>query len=537
MDDDFDKQQPATDDEIEDEYEEDEEEAHGDEAAAAEADEAEQDDELEDLDDAAGPAVEEQPQEDDDNVNDGEAVVLAPSELLAAQFRSIEEVNSVLSISAGTARSLLAHFNWNKERLMERYYGGDPDELFAEAKCVNPRDFARALSVDSMIMCEICLCHIPGGKCAQLPCGHPFCHDCWLAYLREKIITQGTQSIECPAYGCKVFVDEYTVTQLLQGNKELLDRYLYLVAKAFVRGNSHVQWCPARDCQYAVELAYPRPRSVRCKCGHEFCFACQEHRHIPLKCTMLNHWLKKCADDSETSNWISVNTKECPRCHSTIEKNGGCNHMTCNSCKHEFCWVCLGAWQPHGSSWYNCNRFDEADSLDAREKQKQSRHSLERYLFYFHRYDNHGRSLQLEGKLWKMIELKQRDMQKAGFSWIEVQYLTKAVKALTDARTVLRNTYVFAFYLEKTNECQIFENNQRDLEMATENLSGYLEGEASAADHRTLKQKVMDLSKYCDHRRKVLIDHVNEGYQKQSWQYNVGDIRRIMQEACKLDRV
>ena len=24
----------------------------------------------------------------------------------------------------------------------------------------------------------------------------------------------------------------------------------------------------------------------------------------------------------------------------------------------EFCWVCSGPWAPHGSSWYNCNRFD-----------------------------------------------------------------------------------------------------------------------------------------------------------------------------------
>lgn len=126
--------------------------------------------------------------------------------------------------------------------------------------------------------------------------------------------------------------------------------------------------------------------------------------------------------------------------------------MTCNSCRHEFCWVCLGPWQPHGSSWYNCNRFEESDSKVAREKQKESRRSLERYLFYFHRYDNHGRSLQLEGKLWKVVEMKQREMQKSGLSWIEVQFLTKAVRALGDARTVLRNTYVFAYFLEKNNQ-------------------------------------------------------------------------------------
>lgn len=34
-------------------------------------------------------------------------------------------------------------------------------------------------------------------------------------------------------------------------------------------------------------------------------------------------WIKKCQDDSETSNWISANTKDCPKCKSAIEKNGG----------------------------------------------------------------------------------------------------------------------------------------------------------------------------------------------------------------------
>ena len=50
--------------------------------------------------------------------------------------------------------------------------------------------------------------------------------------------------------------------------------------------------------------------------------------------------------------------KECPTCAATIEKDGGCNHVICknSSCKAEFCWVCLGPWEPHGSSWYNCNR-------------------------------------------------------------------------------------------------------------------------------------------------------------------------------------
>ena len=45
-------------------------------------------------------------------------------------------------------------------------------------------------------------------------------------------------------------------------------------------------------------------------------------------CESLAKWLVKCRDDSETYNWLVANTKACPKCQTSIEKNGGCNHMT-----------------------------------------------------------------------------------------------------------------------------------------------------------------------------------------------------------------
>lgn len=56
------------------------------------------------------------------------------------------------------------------------------------------------------------------------------------------------------------------------------------------------------------------------------------------------------------------------------------SHMTCKKCKWEFCWVCMGPWSEHGTSWYQCNRFDERSGIDARDTQAKSRASLERYL-------------------------------------------------------------------------------------------------------------------------------------------------------------
>lgn len=88
-----------------------------------------------------------------------------------------------------------------------------------------------------------------------------------------------------------------------------------------------MRWCPSADCTFAIKVSHVEARPVICKCGHMFCFECGENWHDPVQCRLLKKWIKKCDDDSETSNWIAANTKECPQCKVTIEKDGGCNHM------------------------------------------------------------------------------------------------------------------------------------------------------------------------------------------------------------------
>lgn len=103
----------------------------------------------------------------------------------------------------------------------------------------------------------------------------------------------------------------------------------------------YLKWCPFPNCVNAVSCKVTASNldkivpSVECLDGHKFCFGCSGQDHQPATCAIAKLWLKKCADDSETSNWISANTKECSKCRSTIEKNGGCNHMTCKKCKFE----------------------------------------------------------------------------------------------------------------------------------------------------------------------------------------------------------
>jgi hypothetical protein len=49
------------------------------------------------------------------------------------------------------------------------------------------------------------------------------------------------------------------------------------------------------------------------------------------------------------------------------------------------------------------------------------------------------------------------EMQQHNMSWIEVQFLKKAVDVLCQCRQTLMYTYVFAFYLRRNNQSIIFE--------------------------------------------------------------------------------
>ena len=100
----------------------------------------------------------------------------------------------------------------------------------------------------------------------------------------------------------------------------------------------------------------------------------------------------------------------------------------------------------------------------------------------------------------------------SGLSWIEVQYLHDGNKALQDCRQTLKWTYAFAFYLARNNFTEMFEGNQRDLEIATENLNGALERDIK--DLAASKVEILDLTSYCRKRRHVLLNETAKSLKK-----------------------
>jgi ariadne-1 len=181
-------------------------------------------------------------------------------------------------------------------------------------------------------------------------------------------ITDGeVYRLSCPAVGCRRNVPDEVVKKLVE--KPVYEKYLRFVTKSFVEDNSLITWCPYPRCANAITTDMVRGHIVQCSCSFRFCFSCHHEAHSPSSCDQIIQWAKKCSSDSETGLWLGVNTKACPNCNVYVEKNGGCNHMNCRQCSHEWCWMCMKTWKGH-EDYYTCNRYEKLQRKKEKNKRK-----------------------------------------------------------------------------------------------------------------------------------------------------------------------
>eukprot|EP00003_Mantamonas_plastica_P008910 TRINITY_DN1801_c0_g2_i3.p1 TRINITY_DN1801_c0_g2~~TRINITY_DN1801_c0_g2_i3.p1 ORF type:complete len:424 (+),score=139.68 TRINITY_DN1801_c0_g2_i3:63-1334(+) len=293
---------------------------------------------------------------------------------------------------------------------------------------------------------------------------------------------------------CEVLLDDSLIPHFC--DEETLEKYSQKVLESYVEDNAFIKWCPSAPfCGHAMQITWRSSVDVDCVCGKSCCFACLKEPHQPCTCDHLKRWEKKCKDDSETANWIASNTKECPSCHKAVEKNGGCNHVSCK-CGAFFCWLC-GQETGRAHSWesiegHTCGKYKE----DAENRESQGRESLKRYMHYFERYQGHMQSLKFEKKLKDSVEAKRLHLfETTGQTMMDLSWMENGVKAIFECRRFLSHSYVYAFYMfsiidvedTKAKEAllvqkNLFEDQQQQLEGNIEKLAKLLETKESDID-------------------------------------------------------
>ncbi|RPD54443.1 RING-5 domain-containing protein [Lentinus tigrinus ALCF2SS1-7] len=503
-------------------------------------------------------------------VYDVDFTSLSQPEIEKIMQTDVDHISGIFGVEPAVAAQLLRHMDWNKEKLIEKYMDNASSVAVAAGVELPPREptppppkasssrlsstgpqrtTRRSTAEHSKsspkskrttppveepkeFVCPICFDDTQTEFMALI-CEHKFCASCWKEYITSKVRTEAECTITCMAEDCNIVALDPFVQKALGDDKETWERYQELLVRQFVSCIPHLKFCPYPSCTYTVSCPAAATKSslvtivpiVTCGASntHVFCFGCPiDSDHRPVVCAVAKMWLQKCRDDSETANWIKSNTKECSKCQSTIEKNGGCNHMTCKKCKYEFCWVCMGPWSEHGTAWYSCNRYDEKASVDARDAQTRSRASLERYLHYYNRWANHEQSAKLSMELYVKTEKKMEEMQiTSELTWIQVQFMKKALDVVFRCRMTLKWTYAMAYYLASGNDKELFEDNQRDLERAVEELSELIEAPIDPETIMTLRQKVTDKTVYVQKRNEIMLEDTAKGYLEGRWKWDV----------------
>ncbi|KAH9695869.1 putative E3 ubiquitin-protein ligase ARI1 [Citrus sinensis] len=415
--------------------------------------------------------------------------VITRESLLAAQKEDLRRVMELLSLREHHARTLLIHYRWDVEKLLAVLVENGKESLFNEAGVTVIDDADPMLPLSSMVMCDICMEEVAGDKATKMDCGHCFCNDCWTEHFIVKINEGQSKRIRCMAHKCNAICDEAVVRNLVsKKHPNLAEKFERFLLESFIEDNKMVKWCPSTPhCGNAIRVEEVEVCEVECACGAQFCFSCLSEAHSPCSCSMWDLWAKKCRDESETVNWITVHTKPCPKCHKPVEKNGGCNLVSC-ICGQAFCWLCGGA-TGRDHTWsriagHSCGRYKE----DKAKKTERAKRELYRYMHYHNRYKAHTDSFKLESKLKETVLEKvsiseERESRLRDFSWV-----TNGLYRLFRSRRVLSYSYPFAFYMfgeelfkdEMTDEEReikqhLFEDQQQQLEANVEKLSKFLE--------------------------------------------------------------
>jgi len=187
-------------------------------------------------------------------------------------------------------------------------------------------------------------------------CLHSYCLQCLTRYYSTRILDGDVLSISCPDTHCDTEVTPSEIEAVVE--KDLFDKYNQFLRQAKMKLEPDSRWCPKPDCDTIVK-GNAETQECRCTnsdCGFVFCFTCSLQWHPDISCDELAKRQKNLKDKKRVDKWKKKHkTKPCPMCRADIEKDKGCNHMSCSSCTHQFCWLCM---RKYTADHYNLDNLE-----------------------------------------------------------------------------------------------------------------------------------------------------------------------------------
>ncbi|KAI7221474.1 hypothetical protein KC333_g1702 [Hortaea werneckii] len=177
-------------------------------------------------------------------------------------------------------------------------------------------------------------------------CRHPprLCTQCLQSWIASELDSKGCEGIKCPE--CPQTLQYADVRQA--ASQETFKAYDTLATRNALSTLAEFAWCLNPQCG-SGQLNIQNQNFMDCaSCRFKQCLRHKVAWHMGETCEQYEYrssGAKARADEAKTEATLKTMSKLCPnkQCGWRIEKTGGCEHMTCRRCRHEFCWQCMAA--------------------------------------------------------------------------------------------------------------------------------------------------------------------------------------------------
>jgi hypothetical protein len=163
--------------------------------------------------------------------------------------------------------------------------------------------------------------------------GHVMCKSCLRRYVATSLGSR--KEVTCPDQSSETFPETSLMSTLLPSQKVAYDK---LQAELALRDVKGLENCI--KCSFSFIKESDSGPLICPVCGFISCKNCHKPEHLG-SCNDRHPDHHHTIAEAETYKRIISCT-----CGAEFIKDGGCNHMTCNRCKKEWCWICKAVWSP-----------------------------------------------------------------------------------------------------------------------------------------------------------------------------------------------